>query len=77
MNSRKDITRRPSPPAPLNHPADELNRAKAIVLTVWLALEHPDIRGGCEGDVAALGDTLYEAYQRLGAAEKLMGVYHG
>lgn len=55
--------------------ADEVNRAKAIVLVVWMALQSPDLRGGCEGDLTALADTLYEAFMKLGQAEKNLGVH--
>lgn len=53
-------------------PADDINRAKAIVLTVWLALQSADAT--CD-DIGAIGDTLYEALDRLTRAEKQMGVY--
>jgi len=53
----------------------DVNRAKAIVLTVWLALQSPDLGGGCEGDIPAIGDTFYEAIQRLTRAEKNLGAY--
>ncbi|WP_230057771.1 hypothetical protein [Agrobacterium fabrum] len=57
------------------HAADEVNRAKAIALTVWMALQGPDLSGGCEGDLAALADTLYEAIMKLTQAEKNLGVH--
>lgn len=57
------------------HAADEVNRAKAIVLVVWMALQSPDLSGGCEGDLSALADTLYEAYMKLNQAEKNLGVH--
>ncbi|MFJ1308571.1 hypothetical protein [Agrobacterium sp. P15N1-A] len=57
------------------HAADEVNRAKAIVLVVWMALQSPDLSGGCEGDLSALADTLYEAYMKLMQAEKNLGVH--
>lgn len=57
------------------HAADEVNRAKAIVLVVWMALQSPDLSGGCEGDLSALADTLYEAYMKLTQAEKNLGVH--
>jgi hypothetical protein len=55
--------------------ADDVNRAKAVVLTVWLALQSPDLLGGCEGDVGAIADTLYEAVMKLSNAEKALGVH--
>ena len=57
------------------HAADEVNRAKAIVLVVWMALQSPDLSGGCEGDLSALADTLYEAFMKLTQAEKNLGVH--
>lgn len=56
-------------------PADDVNRAKAIVLTVWLALKSDDLADNTGGDADAVADTLYEAYQRLARAEKTMGYY--
>lgn len=57
-------------------PADDVNRAKATILTIWLALHHHDIAGYSVGDVEAFVDTIYEAYQRLSRAEKVMEVCH-
>jgi hypothetical protein len=57
------------------HAADEVNRAKAIVLVVWMALQSSDLSGGCEGDLSALADTLYEAYMKLMQAEKNLEVH--
>lgn len=74
MNIHSDSTAFGCVPLSSN-PADDVNRAKAIVLTVWLALQSSELSGGCEGDIGAIGDTLYEAYQRLQRAEKGMGVH--
>lgn len=60
---------------PTTNPADDVNRAKAVVLTVWLALQSPDLSGGCEGDIGAIGDCLYEAYIKLQSAERNLGVH--
>lgn len=70
MNETMCNTAAPNAPEPL--PADDVNRAKAIVLTVWMALHSPDLCG-CEGDLGAMGDTLYEAYLKLSRAERNMG----
>ena len=77
MNSQDISTRPASPPVPFHNPIDEVHRAKSIVLTVWMAMHYPDIEGGCTGDVGALSDVLYEAFVRLGNAEKAMGGDHG
>lgn len=56
-------------------PADDVNRAKSIVTTVWLGLQHPDVCHGNDGDVSALTDTLYNAIEHLARAERNMGVH--
>lgn len=73
MNVQSYSTAAETVPPPSN-PADDVNRAKAVVLTVWMALQSPDLTGGCEGDISAIGDTLYEAYLKLQNAEKNLGV---
>lgn len=70
MNETMCNTAAPNAPEPM--PADDVNRAKAIVLTVWMALQAPDL-GASEGDLGAMGDTLYEAYLKLSRAERNMG----
>jgi hypothetical protein len=62
------------PQEPGWEPADDVNRAKAIVTTVWLALSSESFEGSAS-DVAAIGDTLFEAMERLSRAEKNMAVY--
>lgn len=74
MNVQSNSTAVDNVPPPSN-PADDVNRAKAVVLTVWLALQSPDLSGGCEGDIGAIGDCLYEAYLKLRNAERNLGVH--
>ena len=51
--------------------SDEVHLAKAIVLTVWMALKSPD---ACDADLEAIADVLYEAHERLLLAQIDMGV---
>lgn len=44
---------------------DEVSKAKAAVLTVWLALSSPNY----DATDTAVADTLYQAYIGLGKAE--------
>ncbi len=48
---------------------DDIDRATAIVKTVWLALMSSTFDGG---DASNVGDTLYEALQRLARASAEM-----
>ncbi len=74
MNVHTNNTPSPALPEGSINPADDVNRAKAIVLTVWMALSSPDF-DTCKDDAGAVADTLYEAYQRLRKAEEVLGVY--
>jgi hypothetical protein len=56
--------------------ADDVNRAKAIVTTVWLALNSRDFAGTGGDDAGSVADTLMEALTRLSNAERKMGVHH-
>ncbi|OQP86032.1 hypothetical protein BTR14_13190 [Rhizobium rhizosphaerae] len=49
---------------------DHVQRAKSIVLTVWMALNGPDI---VESDTRDVSETLYEAYEHLRLALAKLG----
>lgn len=53
-------------------PADDVNRAKAIVKTAWLALMS---NAFCMEDVGDVADTIFEALKRLERAEENMGIH--
>ena len=54
------------------NPLDDIDRAKSIVLTVWMALHSPDFMEGGGSDAGSIADTLYEAFERIGRAKRNM-----
>lgn len=67
----QDMNAKTSPATSIDwRPADDVNRAKAIVFTVWLALSAPEFDAEADGSMVA--DTLYEAFERLARAERTM-----